>query len=242
MAVSNDGQQLWAIDLNNFRIVPVDLTNWNVGTAWDLSNAIISHPRLAYARTNGQAVVIATDGRLYDAGTGTPRYTYMTPSFDADFRVVASLKGNVFCYPTCRSLDYSDLNGGNFVVGPLLPSSLGSRDGAINADGTRVYSASGWPYECTGRDVTTGLTVQTLPVGAYPENVEIGPDGKIFCGKATAVFTGDYAVYVYTSGGVEVGRYLPADGGLLERQLAISGDGVRMITISDRLRFTTVGP
>lgn len=242
MAVSNDGQRLWAIDLNNYQIVPVDLTNWSVASPWALGGSVITEPRAAYARTNGKAVVIATDGRIYDANTGSPLVTYMTPYTNINFLVTASLNGNVFCVGSCRTLDYTDLNGGSVLVGPLLPSSGGDRDIAINADGTRVYGANGWPYECPGRDVTTGQIVQTLPVGPYPGNVEVGPDGKIFCGRNTAVFAGDYAVYAYNSSGVEVGRYLQGLAGLQDSQLVISGDAVRMITLSSGLRLTTVGP
>ena len=86
--------------------------------------------------------------------------------------------------------------------------------------------------------------VQTLPGFPYPNIVEIAADGRIFAGASNWYDPVD--VWVYDPGGAALATYRIAGyaKSLLDRQLKISGDGIRMITLTDdpALTFTTVGP
>ena len=122
------------------------------------------------------------------------------------------------------------------------------KDVAVNADGTRAYVASGAPYAFSVYDAATSQAtlpvVQTLPGFPYPSIVEIAADGRIFAGAFNWYDPID--VWVYDPGGASLATYRIAGyaRSLLDRQLKISGDGIRMITLTDdpALTFTTVGP
>jgi len=72
----------------------------------------------------------------------------------------------------------------------------------------------------------------------YPGNVEVGPDGRIYCGRY-GTLSGDKDVYVFDSGGVELGSVRVASSDLLDRQLLISGDGLRVIGLDPTLKIVT---
>ena len=115
------------------------------------------------------------------------------------------------------------------------------RDIALNADGSGVYGASGAPYYCTRDDTATGAVGQLGPDRPYPGNVEVGPDGRIYCGRYSTI-SSDKDVYVFDSAGTELGsvRLAGTSGiGLLDRQLLISGDGLRVIGLDPALKIVT---
>ena len=75
----------------------------------------------------------------------------------------------------------------------------------------------------------------------YPGNVELGPDGRIYCGRYSTPST-DKDVYVFNSAGTELGsvRLASTSGiGLLDRQLLLSGDGLRVIGLDPALKIVT---
>jgi DNA-binding beta-propeller fold protein YncE len=243
MAVANDGSRLYVVDKTNSKIVPVNLENLTIGTGWSLApGANTSFLRLSYMRTNGAPVLVVADGAIHGATDGTTLATFAQASqISPGALVTTSLQGNAFCAAGCRSLDYSAVGGGTFSMASLA-GATGSRDIALSPDGSRVYNASGAPYYCTGESTATGaVVVQFGPDRPYPGNVEAGPDGRIYCGRY-ATTSGDKDVYVFDSAGTELGsvRLAGTSGiGLLDRQLLISGDGLRVIGLDPALKIVT---
>jgi len=245
LAISHDGSTLYAVDTSTLKIVPVNLDTYVAGPAWSLSGAP-TYPRIVYARTNGFAFVLAGNGRAYDATSGA----MLAPTFfGAVSELAVARNGATFCAETaCRTLDYTALGGGQLSIGALrflnpTDSPANSKDVAISNDAARIYLASGYPYYFLVFDGTTLNQLSTLPGDAYPNIVEVAADGRVFGGAFFGSFTNDNDVWVYDAGGAPLTTRQIA-GLLLDRQLKISGDGIRMITLSDApaLTFTTVGP
>src|SRR5262249_20242087 len=131
-------------------------------------------------------------------------------------------------------------------------------DAALKADGTIFYVASGGAtelsaYNTSGQNpIYAGAANSPHPTGLHPNNAEVAADGRIFASAPNPVF--DPAdVWIFDAGGTPITNLKLAAGGndqIFDRQLRISGDGIRMITIVGdqifktgiRLIFTTVGP
>jgi hypothetical protein len=96
--------------------------------------------------------------------------------------------------------------------------------------------------------VFDGTTLNQFPTStlggdAYPNIVEVAADGRLFGGAMFGSFTNNNDVWIYSAEATQLATHQIA-GLLLDRQLKVSGDGIRMITLSDApaLTFTTVGP
>ena len=243
MTVSSDGSTLFVVDRTNFNVVPVDLATRGVGAPWSLATTANSAPKLAYLRTAGLGLVAVADGKLHAAADGSVLFGFADPSgMSPATLVAASLDGSAFCVGACRSLRYSALGGGTFST-TSLSGSGGSHDSALAQDGKHVYGASGAPYNCTAVDTATGLSTDLGSNYPYPGNVEVGPDGRIYCGRYSTV-SGDKDVYVFDAAGTQIGLGLRLAGtsgllNLLDRQLAISGDGLRVIGLDPGLEIVT---
>jgi hypothetical protein len=257
MVASHDGSTLYAIDTTNFKIVPLNLDTLEFGAP--ISPAAPPY-YLDYTRTDGTELLFSGNGQIFNARTGAA----FSPTFSGDYYgfvlVAAARNGTRLCTLNtgispytiaCYPLDYTSANGGKVLLGAspgggLLGFGAGSngQDLAVNADGTRAYPASGAPYEFDVFETATMGVVQALPGDAYPNNVEVAADGRIFAGAS--VWYGPTDVWVYNAGGTQLATYRIAGyaRALLNGQLKISGDGLRMITLTDdpSLTFTTVGP
>src|SRR5439155_21953026 len=98
------------------------------------------------------------------ANDGTALADFAQSSQLSSFTLVtSSLQRNVFCAAGCRSLDYSALGGGTLSVASLAGGFSGSHDIALNADGSRIYNANGFPYYCTGE--TNANASMVVPPG-----------------------------------------------------------------------------
>jgi len=246
LAISHDGSTLYAVDTSTLTIVPVNLDSYVAGPAWSLSGAP-TYPRIVYARTNGFAFVLAGNGRAYDATSGA----MLAPTFfGAVSELAVARNGATFCAETaCRSLDYTALGGGQLSIGALrflnatdFPNNC--QDVAISNDASRIYLACRAVYHFMVFDGTTLNQISTLAGDAYPNIVEVAADGRTFAGAFSWYGVND--VWVYDAGGAPLAAYRVAGyaKALVDRQLKISGDGIRMITLTDdpALTFTTVGP
>jgi hypothetical protein len=243
LAISQDGSTLYAVDTSNLTIVPVNLDTYVAGTAWPLSGSP-TYPRIVYGRTNGFGFVLAGDGRAYDATSGA----VLAPTFfGAVSELAVARNGTLFCAETtCRTLDYTALRGGELSIGDLrslhatdFPDNC--HDVAISNDASRIYLACGAVYHFMVFDGTTLNQISSLPGDAYPNIIEVTADGRVFTGAFFGPVAND--VWIYDSTGALLATYQIA-GLLLDRQLKVSGDGIRMMTLSDApaLTFTTVGP
>jgi hypothetical protein len=84
-------------------------------------------------------------------------------------------------------------------------------------------------------------TSQNLDFGSnypYPGNVEVGPEGRIYCGRYSTLAS-EKDVYVFDPAGTQLGTIRLADtsSSLLDRQLAISGDGLRVAGLDPALKI-----
>jgi sugar lactone lactonase YvrE len=267
MIPSHDGTTLYAVDETNSRIKQLNLDAQTVGTDFPIS--LLNFPKvIEYTRTNGVELIFSgSGGQIFDAA-GT-----VFPSIFAGGTVVTASRGGtrmctvnvgVSLYSiSCPTLDFTSLNGGQLLLGNTFEVSGVSGNGqdvALKADGATLYVGSGGvaelsAYSTAGQSpVYSGPTNSPHPTGLHPSNAEIAADGRIFASAANPVF--DPAdVWVFSALGAPITTFKIAGGGIDQifvRQLRISGDGIRMITITgdpltppfngSTLNFTTVGP
>jgi hypothetical protein len=233
MAIASDGRTLWVVDEATFRVYPVRLSDWSVGAGWLLASGANPKPRLAYARTDGFPLLIGTDGAIHAAGSGSVLTMFAAVGvYSSDLLVTASRDGHTFCFPSCESVRYSVLGGGSVTTASLAAGG-GSRDVALVADGSVVLGASGSPYTCQGWNTASGAQLLDLAADAYPNNVEVGSDGRLYCAAFSWYGSKDVWVYDPSSapiGSLRVAGYAKA---ILDHELVVSGDGRRLAVLTD---------
>ena len=249
MTASSDGARLFAADLTNARIVPVDLQTRTVGAAWDLADSP-TVVRLAFARPKGFGVVLASDGFAYEAENGTR----LSETFTPNGNIAVNSDGSRFFVQSGHgsparlygyAMDYSALAARGLIIEYKNERSDAGpgADLAVSADGLRLYTACGAPYVFTFYDAETLSQLGTLPADAYPNNIQVGGNGNIYGGANS--WYGPIDIWVYDS----VHNALTSDylsgyaEGILSRQLTVSGDGLRIIVLTSdpSLKFVT-GP
>ncbi|HSU38630.1 MAG TPA: hypothetical protein VLJ38_03650, partial [Polyangiaceae bacterium] len=258
MVVSSDGARLFVIDTTNFAVVPVDLEHGNLGVSWPLGDA--APASVAYTRRRGQGLVITGNGSFFDATTGERFAARFSGGYYGNVVVSASRDGSRFCaldmglspYSMgCTALDF-DAGASGIVLGSYVSAQssgnwgVGSngQDVALTSDGSRAFVASGAPYDFRGYDTSTGSVLQALPGDAYPNNVEVTDQGLLVAGAS--VWYDDNDVWVYDAAGFllashKLSGYAQA---LRPRQLKASGDGLRLVALTDDplLAFVTAVP
>jgi hypothetical protein len=244
MAVSLDGSKLYAVDRTNFRIVPVDLATQTVGTPFAVGAAV--GPSIHYARANGKGLILAGNSCIYDADTGAVRYPAGGCTSTSSYPVSSSVMGNIFSIGMIAyHLDHSAMGGGTVLVGsPLSPgvTAYNSEDYAFNEDGSRMYLAVGSPYDFYVVDAAAAgpslPMVQVLPGAAYPNNVEVARDGRIF----TAIFgyadTSGHDAWIFAPDGTQLEALDLTYYGIGTGTLKISGDGLRMVSLPNSAYLT----
>jgi hypothetical protein len=116
----------------------------------------------------------------------------------------------------------------------------------VSADGSRVYTASGTPKLCSVMNAEDLGVSGFLAIGdAAPNNIEVGLDGRIFCGGAAK--PGGSDIWMYDAAGATLLQQfkLSSTGRqLLPRQMVLSGDGWMLVAITDdgALSIVPVGP
>jgi hypothetical protein len=112
LAASSDGARLYAEDVTNHRVVPIDLTSGTAETPWQIS---YSPGNLAYTRTSGAPVLFAGYGCAYHADTGASLSASPMGSW-CSVLAATSVAGNRICGTVtgasphdiyCRSIDYT---------------------------------------------------------------------------------------------------------------------------------------
>jgi hypothetical protein len=251
MTISNDGATLFVTDRTNFKIVPVSLATRTKGTPFAVGAAV--GPTLHHARTNGRGLVLTGNGCIFDAASGAVAWPAAGCTSTGYAAVTASLRGNIWAVDSlARSLDATAAGGGAVLVGEYrFPNvtAWNTADYAFDEDGTRMYLAVKSPYDFYVAD-STGTAqsmphVQTLPGNAYPNNVEVARDGRIFAGN-----TGyGKNAWIYAPDGTQLRSWEIAYIGVLDRMLKVSGDGLRLVALVETgggspagLSFTTVAP
>ena len=224
MVVSADGKTLFAQDLTNVAVVPLDLASGTVGTAWPLGS---SGGRLAYGRTNGKGLVHAGSACAFDADSGaklTSTSCWQIPGVSRDgTRMCWSGSGYTPADAWCAPLDYSSAGGGTVLVGASAHTTLsGSQyQVSLNADGTRAYFANGGGYRVFDAATLAGLqTLQWAPV-------DVAWDGRILSYRWD-----DDDLEVFAANGADLGSCGVGVGGGYDspfRTAVFSGDGLRAV-------------
>ncbi|MBT8111677.1 MAG: hypothetical protein KJO27_13260 [Gammaproteobacteria bacterium] len=254
MTVAGSGETLFAIDGDDNSIVPIELSTLTVGSKWPADNFAQINAMLEYTRFNGKGVVISNRREVFAANTGMQVTTVPHPFYDNIILAAAEDGASFFVLrPGVSGLidllrytgDYSTVNDAYSVEQThALNRSFGNaRDIAVNKDGSKIYTADGGEYafptfSFDGDAIAEGTVLAANP---YPLAVELGPTEKLY-GGINAV-TGGTDAWSYNVDDSADNTYV-INGRLHDRQVRISGDGLRMITLSDfpALTFSTVTP
>jgi hypothetical protein len=248
LAVSQDGAQLFvanpggpsisAFDLSNDRLVFTQVTPTNG------ADQPISH-----ARPNGVSLLV-TSIAAYSATTGTP------------IGIQAIGEGNLFLFAesavVSASRDGKRLSGRggffdvDFAFGSMLINStpaffgaLTGNDSAISRDGTVGYRSSGDFTNCRKTFLTPPYSSALIGVDFVgPNNIEVGSDGRIYCGIRRFQNEPDVSIYDEGERLLRTVRFTSDDRVLLPRTLTVSGDGLLMLGLTNdpKLVIIAVGP
>lgn len=240
MSITPDGRTLYVHDTTNNRVVPVDLATRIVGTPWQVTNSgTVSF--IKYVRPNGVGIVLTNNGSAFSTdGTrvGNGPFGYFDATADGK---------SVFVAGSRYDIDYTSADAGKFTFesgGGAGVRADNHKDTAASADGSRVYSASGWPYVFPRYNGLTFALQGELPGNPYPNNVEMGSDGRIFCASSNWYDAED--IWVYDANGFLHSRYLARGYArdIRDRSLAVSADSFFVIvsTVVPNLQIIPVGP
>lgn len=253
MAVSTNGDTLYALDYTDNSIVSVDLTAATpvANPAWtnpvwsncSCSNAYY-YSALNYTRINGKPVLVGGGHDIIDALTGERRYPTDNVSF-IGLAVVADITpdGTIMFTANTNSsghavnrylLKYSEINNAFTVNMTHSAGKSGFNRGlSSNPAGDRVYRACWYSNEMevyNGNDLSTISSISSGTNGG----ALFGPDGLIYCARYYSDLTG---------GSGDVWSVNPADNSIVSefsvtgeietRMYVISGDGKRLITRSN---------
>lgn len=241
MTISSDGKTLYVVDAGDQyavdeSIIPISLDALTVGNKWQAED-LSSYVRLEYTRFNGRGVILTSGRQVFDALDGTLAATIGYPisyyivtaasqNNDSFYVMETGLSGYSFeLYRIVGS--YSTINGTlsltrtHWIETPATP-----RDMAVDADGSRIYLAGVGTFTFNGDNIVSG-TELTNPYGL---TVETGPTNKLYVGIEYDP-AGTVDAQSYTTNGEAEGSYT-LSGELTRGQLRISGDGLRMLTLS----------
>ena len=255
MAVSPNGDHLYVVDLNNHTLAGADLNTLAISSQWALPAGASGATRLRVIRPNGVEIVVLSDGSTYLAGSGKRLASLALAGGSLDApgdgkHLYLQSEGGSTLQLTTYSTDYAALGGGTLFAAKLAAGShagTGSlgQDLAVAPDGSKVYTASSSPHLCSALNPVDLGSLYYLATGdVAPNNVEVGSDGRVYCGVAGKTSPAD--VWVYSSSGALLKQIKFAASGqqLLPRQMVISGDGFILIGVSDAgaVSVVPVGP
>ena len=258
MATSLNGDYLYVVDIDNSRITTVDLGARVISRQLPLAVAGTKATRLKVARPNGVEVLLLSDGQAFltatfDALPKLPLSTGGTLAASPDGKLVVQQdEDGATVQHTSVALDYAALNNGTLYAAKVPKASHTSpgtlaQDVLVASDGSNnfIYSASSTPKSCGVMRAADLSVLLTLPAGnAAPNNIERSVDGRIFCGGALKADSSD--VWMYSGSGALIQQFRLSSVGrqLLPRQMALSGDGLILVGITDdgALTFYPVGP
>lgn len=241
MAISSDGTQLFVSDATNLEVVQIDPT----------SGATIRHfpwgssysRGIGYARPAAHPILVLGSSAVYNIGTGAKYQATVTPMFFESSYSFASDPSSKYLYTqdngtspstlTQFTLSYSALlpDGLTVSAGPTASGGSNGQDICVSADGSKVYTANGAPYQFSAFSTSGLQPAQTLAAVPYPNTAKCGWNGE-FVGGADATYNAT-DVWVYRPDGTLVitlnmnPTYYYAE--ILQGSLALSGDNTRII-------------
>lgn len=253
MATSANGDYLFLLNLSSHTLATIDLNT--LAVVAQLPVDADPSTRLKVIRPNGVEMVVLSNGAAYLTSSGArvtlPLSGGGTLAASGNGKsVLQQSENNSSVQITTLGVDYSALNSGTLYAAKSPAAShpntgtLG-QDIVVSQDGTRIYTASSTPKLCSILNPADLGVLGYLAAGdGTPNNVELGSDGRIYCGAAVKTAVSD--VWVYDTTGKLLNQYKLAGSGkqLLPRQLAVSGDGMMLIGITDdgAATIVPVGP
>ena len=253
MVTGANGDFLYVLNLSNRTLTGIDLNTFAVVS--QLPVAADKATRLKIIRPNGVEVLLLSDGAAYLTSSGARLaalpLTAGGIAASGDGKLVVQQGENSAAVPvTSVSVDYASLGGGMLYPAKIPAASHAGGGGqgqdiAVSADGTRIYSASATPKLCAiASPLDLGLLGYLAAGDGTPNNIELGSDGRIYCGAASRATVSD--VWMYDTTGKLLNQFKLAAGTrqLLPRQMALSGDGLLLIGITDdgATTIVPVGP
>ncbi|MQA21485.1 quinoprotein amine dehydrogenase [Rugamonas rivuli] len=253
MVASSNGDYLFLLNLSSRSVTTIDLNTQQVVA--QLPVDADKSTRLKVIRPNGVEMLVLSNGAAYLTSSGArlnlPLTSGGTLAASGNGKsLLQQDENNSSVQITTLSVDYAALNGGTLFPARIPAASHGNtgslgQDIVVSADGTRIYTASSTPKLCSILNPADLGVLGYLAAGdGTPNNIKLGSDGRIFCG--TAVKSAFSDVWMYDTSGKLLNQFRLAATGrqLLPRQLAISGDGLMMIGITDdgTATMVPVGP
>lgn len=250
MSVSPDGQRLYVVDNGFSRMAVIDL-NTRRRTHFMATTPNNGYGLLA-TRVKGTDLVLvgnrtvyrASDGVRVDDGSGPMGIMVAGPGGE---RVYTQNTGTSPSGGGVYAVDYTGAFGGRFVSTPEGGAETGDngQDIAVAPDGSTVYTASGAPYRIQTFRGSDFSPIGELPeFDAYPNNVDVGTDGRVAGGINGSYST--YDIWVYSKTGAVQKRYKVVGyaSGLRAGTLNFTPDALMLATLSDdnRMVFIPVGP
>lgn len=244
MAISQDGTRLYVYDPVNLKVVELDSSSGQVIHRFSVVPSEYSwHGNLmpGYFRPNGRPLLMIGGGLVYDLTTyeqavieGGYHFYFRSISTNQNPNWVTFNDGSLVSY------FYSALGGGNGVLKGEVRSSVSYAQGregqaCVNAAGTRLYTASGAPYEFPGVGIVSQTLEQTLPATSYPNSLQCGWNGVLVGGTSSYYDEEDIFVYNTVTGQL-LGKFNSSTRNgyryLLDRGLALSSDNQRLGALS----------
>ena len=241
MFMSGDGRQLFVSDRANMAVVEVDPVSGSVIHTYPLG-PYPSQAAGSYIRPDGRPFLLVDGWRAYDLTDGT---IYQNPELSqvtSSGFVVGSPDGQ-FVQPYLQNavrVRYSSVGGSPHLAVQTVPSILASysnvRDVCFVPESSRIYATQSTYGGFPGFSLPTFQWMQSLAGRGYPNNVECTAGGLVVGGSSNYYETTDIWVYESASG-AEIAHYgsrgpTVGERSLLDRQLLVSSDGVRMMALS----------
>ncbi len=242
MVFSGDGRTLYVHDTSAGRVVALAVASGAEVGSYDASAAQPGDgigQALAFLRPAGFPMLVAPGSRIFEVESGIER---STPDFrlaSNAFSLATSLDQSLVVadFGAVRRFERSALAGGSLRVtdaGGAATAQGRQGEACISADGDRVYTASGFPYNFPATSLATGQVVQVLPANPYPNAIQCVWNGFVVGGIDGFYDATDIWVYDGPSG-ANLGQLSSSDTGgnrsLADRGLAVSADGARVVSI-----------
>ncbi len=253
LAISSDGDMLYATDGVGWQIVSIDLTGaepvvnpaWT-DPVWESCNCFGSvTANLNYARINGREVLLGGTRDIIDANTGVRLFGTGQSFFGDRIAVAVNATGSELFSAdqvgtthrvSRRVLTYSEIDDEFESFFTSSTERLIFSNRGVNTDpaGDLVFGpctyAGGQLQIYDGFDLTTISTVNRFNPGSVGQ---YGPDGLVYCSRFGSPASGEGDVYAVdlTTRAIIAEYNVPDD--IDEGFVTFSGDGLRLITISD---------
>ncbi|MEM7562897.1 MAG: hypothetical protein AAF353_07575 [Pseudomonadota bacterium] len=254
LAISSDGQRLFAPDYAGGGIFNIDLNDAAtvVNSAWtdpawtdcSCNTSFISD--LDYTRIKGRGVLIGSAHDIVDALTGVRLYPADSQNFigspvlqdiTESGKVLFSVRTNSSPHLLRRQAIEYDAFGDQFSLTETHSATKSSFSRGVSTDaiGDFLYRACWYPLsEVEVYDGTDLTTISTI-TGGTNGSALLAEDGLLYCTRhyTDAVVPGVPDVWSVDPTNNVVAQEYNIDGVVLEGRYAISGDGQRLITRSD---------